>query len=111
MQPGQGRDLSCATSGRTGGSETVTLLRVRDAAATRMSSGARVGRHLRRQSGRHALSPRPTPATAYSSTVGLADDGAAGPGPAGGSLPHNNMQPYLTLNFCIAMQGVFPARP
>ena len=29
---------------------------------------------------------------------------------AGGSLPHNNMQPYLTLNFCIALQGVFPAR-
>jgi microcystin-dependent protein len=30
---------------------------------------------------------------------------------AGGSLPHNNMSPYLTVNFCIAMQGVFPARP
>src|SRR5213082_3600975 len=30
---------------------------------------------------------------------------------AGGSLPHNNMQPYLTLNFCIALQGIFPARP
>jgi microcystin-dependent protein len=30
--------------------------------------------------------------------------------PAGGSLPHNNMMPYLTLNFCIAMQGVFPPR-
>jgi microcystin-dependent protein len=28
----------------------------------------------------------------------------------GSSLPHNNMQPYLTLNFCIAMQGVFPPR-
>lgn len=28
----------------------------------------------------------------------------------GGDLPHNNMQPYLTLNFCIALQGVFPAR-
>jgi microcystin-dependent protein len=31
--------------------------------------------------------------------------------PAGSSFPHNNMQPYLTLNFCIALQGVFPARP
>jgi microcystin-dependent protein len=30
--------------------------------------------------------------------------------PSGGSLPHNNMQPYLTVNFCIAMQGVFPPR-
>jgi microcystin-dependent protein len=30
---------------------------------------------------------------------------------AGASLPHNNMMPYLAVNFCIAMQGVFPARP
>jgi microcystin-dependent protein len=30
---------------------------------------------------------------------------------AGSSFPHNNMQPYLTLNFCIALQGIFPARP
>jgi microcystin-dependent protein len=29
----------------------------------------------------------------------------------GSSFPHNNMPPYLTLNFCIALQGVFPARP
>jgi microcystin-dependent protein len=28
----------------------------------------------------------------------------------GGSLPHNNMSPYLTLLYCIAMQGVFPPR-
>jgi microcystin-dependent protein len=28
----------------------------------------------------------------------------------GSSQPHNNMQPYLALNFCIAMQGVFPPR-
>jgi microcystin-dependent protein len=30
--------------------------------------------------------------------------------PAGSSFPHNNLMPYLVLNFCIAMQGVFPAR-
>lgn len=29
---------------------------------------------------------------------------------AGSSLPHDNMQPYLTMNFCIALQGVFPPR-
>lgn len=29
---------------------------------------------------------------------------------AGGSLPHNNMMPYLTVTFIIAMQGVFPPR-
>lgn len=30
--------------------------------------------------------------------------------PNGGSLPHNNLQPTLFLNFCIALQGVFPQR-
>jgi microcystin-dependent protein len=30
--------------------------------------------------------------------------------PAGGSQPHNNLMPYLTLNFCIALQGVYPPR-
>ncbi len=29
---------------------------------------------------------------------------------AGGSQPHVNMQPYLTLNFCIALQGIFPSQ-
>uniref|UniRef100_B0SX67 Tail Collar domain protein n=1 Tax=Caulobacter sp. (strain K31) TaxID=366602 RepID=B0SX67_CAUSK len=31
-------------------------------------------------------------------------------GPAGGSLPHNNIMPTLVLNYCIALQGIFPAR-
>jgi microcystin-dependent protein len=28
----------------------------------------------------------------------------------GGSLPHTNMQPYLVLNYCIALQGIFPSQ-
>jgi microcystin-dependent protein len=30
--------------------------------------------------------------------------------PVGNGQPHNNMMPFLTLNFCIALQGIFPAR-
>ncbi len=30
--------------------------------------------------------------------------------PEGEGQPHNNMQPYLVLNFCIALQGIFPQR-
>ena len=29
---------------------------------------------------------------------------------AGGSQPHQNMQPFLTLSFCIALQGIFPSQ-
>ena len=31
-------------------------------------------------------------------------------GTFGGNLPHTNIQPYLTINWCIAMQGIFPSR-
>ena len=31
--------------------------------------------------------------------------------PAGGDGAHNNMMPYLTLNFCICLDGIFPPRP
>jgi microcystin-dependent protein len=31
--------------------------------------------------------------------------------PAGSSFPHNNIQPFLTLNFCIALEGDFPPPP
>lgn len=42
----------------------------------------------------------------------MAADSVQGTGtPTGGSLPHNNMQPYLTLNYIIALQGIFPQRP
>jgi microcystin-dependent protein len=30
---------------------------------------------------------------------------------AGGGLPHENQQPYLGINFCIALQGVYPSFP
>lgn len=30
---------------------------------------------------------------------------------AGGSQPHENMQPYLTLSLCIATSGIYPSRP
>ncbi len=34
----------------------------------------------------------------------------SGSSPAGGSVPHNNMPPYLAINFCIALVGIFPSR-
>ncbi len=31
-------------------------------------------------------------------------------GPVGGNQPHNNLQPYLALRYCIALAGIFPSR-
>jgi microcystin-dependent protein len=44
--------------------------------------------------------PLANPTTLDPSTVGN----------VGGSQPHQNMQPYLTISFCIALQGIFPSQ-
>ena len=114
MHPGQGQGLSLYDLGQTGGSQFVTLLQsempahqhnVGMANASNGNSLTPIGSTwATTPSGRGLLFVyHPGPPTAKM----LADSIL----PAGGSLPHNNMQPYLTLSFCIALQGVFPARP
>ncbi len=49
-------------------------------------------------------------ANIYSTTAPNAQMSPLAISVSGSSLPHNNMQPYLALNFCIALQGVFPPR-
>lgn len=47
---------------------------------------------------------------AYSSSAGNAVMSPATVGNVGGSQAHLNMQPFLVLNFCIALQGIFPSQ-
>jgi len=56
-----------------------------------------------------------SPAGAYPTVGGIygtpsAVDLASTPSSSTTSLPHNNVQPYLTISFCIAMAGIFPSR-
>jgi microcystin-dependent protein len=48
----------------------------------------------------------------YQTTPGTLNATAAGGaiGQSGGSQPHENRQPFLTINFCIALNGIFPSR-
>jgi len=48
--------------------------------------------------------------TAYAPPADLTPLSSASVATAGGGQAHPNMQPFLTLNFCIALQGIFPAR-
>lgn len=110
MHPGQGPGLSLHDLGETGGSETVSLLE------------SEIPSHAHALRGDANVSESPDPAAnslgrgssinAYQTVsnqnlVSMAPEALA---PAGGDQPHNNMQPYLTLNFCIALQGVYPPR-
>jgi len=114
MHPGQGPGLSLHDLGETGGSETVTLL------VSEIPAHAHtVGRAL--NDAGNSITPANSvwaQSAAGRGAAALYIDGAptgtVNPNSlsvTGGGLPHNNMQPYLTLNFCIALQGVFPARP
>jgi len=46
----------------------------------------------------------------YASAANLATMAPNAIGSVGGSQPHTNMQPFLALNFCIALQGIFPSQ-
>jgi microcystin-dependent protein len=109
MQPGQGQGLSLHDLGESGGSETVTLLNSEmplHAHSLNISTQPAIARQPGGQltavaSGVGFYGPNNTPSTT------LAPQAAS---VGGSSFPHNNMQPYLTLNFIIALQGVFPPR-
>lgn len=111
MHPGQGQGLSLRDLGEMSGVESITLLtsemplhthgiqaNTLDFAELTTPSPAR---SLAISEGVSAYQPTATNLTPMAPQALT---------PAGGSLPHNNMQPYLTVNFCIAMQGVFPPR-
>jgi microcystin-dependent protein len=111
MQPGQGPGLSLHDLGETGGSETVTLLQ----------SEIPAHRHTMRASDNDGLLPSPSnnvpSAPGADRDLFWYKDGASNTsmnptalGVAGGDQPHNNLMPYLTFYFCIALQGVFPPR-
>ncbi len=105
MQWGSGPGLTPRSFGETGGTETVTLvasqmpfhthpLNASAAAGAQSPAGNVPG--LSRAKGYH-----PGPADATSPAL-LQN--------SGGNAPHNNLPPYLVLNFCIALQGIFPSR-
>ena len=110
MHPGQGPGLSLHDLGETSGSETVTLLQSEIPAHSHGVQAQNVPLGDVATPGGNTLS-RPASgnlyASASTSVVPMAPQAIT---PAGGDQPHNNMMPYLTLNFCIALQGVYPPR-
>ena len=113
---GQGRGLPSYSLGQKAGQETVTLTiaqlpphshRVMAADTPGDSDTPANTTVLSALGGQAAAGEYATPAYAPPRTQTALN--AASVGSAGGSRPHNNLQPYLAITFCIALGGTMPA--
>ena len=107
---GQGPGLSPHDEGEQSGSEFVTLLESEIPVHTHTYNVVAGEVGDLRPPANAALARTTAGGFLYSTPTTITNLAFQALTPAGGSLPHNNMQPYLTLNFCIALQGVFPPR-
>jgi len=100
---GQGPGLSQYDLGQVGGVENVTLIATEMPPHTH-SQPATNGE----QTTNRPNSALPARGGAYAN---VSDDSKLQPtSSAGGGQPHTNVQPYLTLNYIIALEGIFPSR-
>lgn len=113
MHPGRGPGLTSRRLGQRGGVEDVTLTEAQlpnHSHTLRAATGGGrfgVGNAKDPENATLATTSGASYASGSSAKVPMAD--AALP-PAGGSQAHNNMQPFLTMNFIIALQGLYPSR-
>jgi microcystin-dependent protein len=111
INQGQGPGLSQRFIGEQSGVETVTLLSTEMPLHTHQLRAATTAADQTNPSNAvwAASSGGRTPPPLYSTTQNTSMEPNA-LSISGGSLPHNNMHPYLSLNFIIALQGIFPPR-
>ncbi len=108
MHPGSGPGLTLRRLGERGGTETVTLTEAQLASHSHMVGATDDDAEETNPAGRLlALTPGEE---AYAPPGALADMAPQATAHTGGSQPHNNMQPYLTINYIIALVGLYPSR-
>ena len=106
LHMGQGPGLTFKSQGEISGTESVTLT----------PQQMPVHNHLVTASSDDATKKNPVGSVPAASGASVYSDTANGTmqpsmvNVSGGSQAHNNMQPYLVLNWCIALEGIYPSR-
>ena len=112
IQSGTGPGLSNYVLGQVGGATTTTL------------TSQQLPAHTHGMNAQNSGGSSVSPTGNYTAQIGLRGAGliygsdatttalsAKAVTPVGGSQPHNNLPAFLTLSYCIALQGIFPPRP
>ena len=122
---GQGAGLQNYSIGESGGVEAVALTTAQMPSHTHTADATQVTAALpcvnaaANQSGPTGNVPAIEASGVTATYSSAAADSSIGPAGiaatitasvAGGGTAHSNMQPFITLNYCIALQGIFPSR-
>jgi microcystin-dependent protein len=110
FNPAQGQSPFPVALGQTGGVETVTLDQTQNPAHTHaLNADTGAGNAVFSVNGLFAATD---PAKSYANpapgqTVAL----GGGPASSVGGTAHTNIQPYLAINICLCLNGIYPTRP
>ena len=119
IQAGQGNGLTNRPLGSIGGETTVNISSLQMPSHNHAAQGvisndnpnaSPAGNVWGIATGRNTSYYSPSPGAAPPMNVNALQP-ACGGDAQGNALPHNNMPPFLALNFCVAVNGIFPSRP
>lgn len=103
LHAGQGPGLSSYALGQNGGQETVTLNQAEMPQHTHLQPASNGQQTTNRPHNAVPAKGGPYASTGDGSTLDPVSN-------AGGSQPHNNLSPYLALNYIISLNGIYPSR-
>jgi len=109
MHPGSGPGLASRRLGERGGTPEVTLTEAQMPGHTHSANATvDIATGVSPEDRLPARAPDQNTAYGFGGPVDMAPDMLK---PAGGGQPHQNRQPYLAMNFIIALVGLYPSRP
>ena len=110
LHQGQGSGMTLRNMGETGGAETVALTAAQLPQHSH-SVAAHTGSDRSSSPTGKMAGVTANSAPVYTASAANTSMAAGTVANSGGSLPHNNLQPYLAIKCCIAVTGIYPARP